>query len=517
MRRHWWHNVRVDREWVRANGFEWLLVSDGTLRPRRPWRLPLSRRHVVGDRRGDQGQCRRRLPHRAGPARGADSDVSVPDQPQDPGADRPGIGRPARARGARQRPARPDHNPYVMAHLPPGPAHRRAEQRLLVVQHPPLAGDGTPFYDSRRIGRMPTTRSGARCCGRRSALRCAPSSIASRTPKLVRGTGTTWSTRRSGERAQRPLDRPVIGRHSRPDRRKWPDTARRRSRPIRTIRASPSRCWAAAPFLFDLLGGYPRNWMVWRFDAFPPERFLSKIDFFVYYHSSQWVEAFGCTIAEAMASGAVAILPPHFEALFGDGALCRAARGRRAGARSPCRPRGLRRQSERGRGAGRGALQPGGPSAPDRDLIGPPAPEARAGASVPRAASAPAVLFIASNGVGIGHLTRLLAIARRCPPSLQPVFATMSQASGSCARRATWPSTCPITACSAATSSAGTSICAQELDELIAFYDPPVVVFDGNVPYQGLIDAIARQSGGVVRSGVGAACGSRSRPGGDRA
>ena len=84
----------------------------------------------------------------------------------------------------------------------------------------------------------------------------------------------------------------MIGRHSRPDRRKWPDTREE------TLAAYPSdprfavKVLGAAAFLFDLLGGYPRNWMVWRFGTFPPELFLSKIDFFVYYHSNQWVEAF---------------------------------------------------------------------------------------------------------------------------------------------------------------------------------------------------------------------------------
>src|SRR5690606_14474156 len=38
------------------------------------------------------------------------------------------------------------------------------------------------------------------------------------------------------------------------------------------------------------------------------------------------------------------------------------------------------------------------------------------------------VLFVSSNGVGVGHLTRLLAIARRMPAGIAPVFATMSQA-----------------------------------------------------------------------------------------
>ena len=45
------------------------------------------------------------------------------------------------------------------------------------------------------------------------------------------------------------------------------------------------------------------------------------MDFFVYFHHSQWVEAFGRSIVEAMASGAVAILPRQFETLFGEGAI----------------------------------------------------------------------------------------------------------------------------------------------------------------------------------------------------
>jgi hypothetical protein len=52
----------------------------------------------------------------------------------------------------------------------------------------------------------------------------------------------------------------------------------------------------------------------------------------------------------------------------------------------------------------------------------------------------------------------------------------------------------------------------QELDELISFYDPAVVVFDCNCPYQGLIDAIGHNPSvwflwcrrGMWRRGVGA-------------
>jgi UDP:flavonoid glycosyltransferase YjiC (YdhE family) len=38
------------------------------------------------------------------------------------------------------------------------------------------------------------------------------------------------------------------------------------------------------------------------------------------------------------------------------------------------------------------------------------------------------VLFVSSNGTGMGHLTRLMAMARRHGPGVRPVFASMSQA-----------------------------------------------------------------------------------------
>ena len=51
-----------------------------------------------------------------------------------------------------------------------------------------------------------------------------------------------------------------------------------------------------------------------------PRKFLEGIDYFVYFHHSQRVEAFGRTIIEAMAAGCVAILPHHFREVFGEGA-----------------------------------------------------------------------------------------------------------------------------------------------------------------------------------------------------
>src|SRR6478609_7939914 len=38
------------------------------------------------------------------------------------------------------------------------------------------------------------------------------------------------------------------------------------------------------------------------------------------------------------------------------------------------------------------------------------------------------ILFVTSNGTGLGHLTRSMAIARRLDPEIEPLFFTLSEA-----------------------------------------------------------------------------------------
>ena len=58
------------------------------------------------------------------------------------------------------------------------------------------------------------------------------------------------------------------------------------------------------------MGGVPDHRDVLPFDAMSPRDFLAELDFFVYYHHPNLVEAFGRTILEAIASGLPAVLPP---------------------------------------------------------------------------------------------------------------------------------------------------------------------------------------------------------------
>ena len=124
-----------------------------------------------------------------------------------------------------------------------------------------------------------------------------------------------WAVERMG-----PLgDRPVIGRHGRPTPMKWPED------PEDFLAAYPIDGRAGVRVLggIDGLEGFlgdrvPESWEVYGFGGLEPGEFLRGVDFFVYFHHRDLVEAFGRTILEALASGCVVVLPPHFESLFGD-------------------------------------------------------------------------------------------------------------------------------------------------------------------------------------------------------
>ena len=236
------------------------------------------------------------------------------------------------------------------------------------------------------------------------------------------------------------------------------------------------------------MGGYPRNWEVLPFNAMAPERFLGTVDFFVFFHHSRWVEAFGRTVIEAMAAGAVPILPAPFQPLFGDGAIYAEPREVRELVRwLHADQQAFVRQSRRGSALVEQRFGPAAHVERLRGLIGRPRRSVR-GTGMPRRKRR--ILFVTSNGVGIGHLTRMLAVARRCPPPLQPVFLTLSQAISIVREHGFLVEYLPYHGLLGCDVQHWNQCLREEVSELIGFYDPAVLVFDGNVPYQGLVDAL---------------------------
>src|SRR5699024_9632456 len=60
----------------------------------------------------------------------------------------------------------------------------------------------------------------------------------------------------------------------------------------------------------------PTAWIVYKKDELPVPDFLYSLDYFVFYQHPQAIEAFGRAILEALASGTVVILPPHFRSVL---------------------------------------------------------------------------------------------------------------------------------------------------------------------------------------------------------
>jgi hypothetical protein len=123
-----------------------------------------------------------------------------------------------------------------------------------------------------------------------------------------------------------------------------------------------------------------------------------------------------------------------------------------------------------------------------RALIGPPAPRAaRTGRPARR------ILFFTSNGIGLGHLTRALAIARRLGPGLEPVVITLSQGARLAESMGILTEYLPFRTHLGVATGAWNRALAHELGEMLRFYAPAAFVFDGNMPYQGLLNALAQR------------------------
>lgn len=318
--------------------------------------------------------------------------------------------------------------------------------------------------------------------------------------------------------------RPTIGRHSRPQSAKWPSS---RSDILSAYPDSGSyvvEVLGGAKPAIDILGYQPPNWVVHEFGSVAPEEFLERIDFWVYFHHPLWSEAYGRAIMEALWAGCVVILPRHFEETYGDAAVyCSPSEVVMVVQEFQDGSRDYHRQSEIGQRFARGhsgqihldrikafipASYSNGCYPENYDTALPPMDLAvnnkqqlltrvQDHAGPPRRYrrdQRPRALFITSNGAGMGHLTRLLGLARHASGFLDPVFFSMSKAVEVVGAAGFAYEYVPFNSAMQTKSALWHKYFADRLNAAIRFYRAQIVVFDGTWPYRGLIEAMTDSS-----------------------
>lgn len=305
-------------------------------------------------------------------------------------------------------------------------------------------------------------------------------------------------------------DVPVIGRHGRPAPVKWPRTGEEISQAYPTEGPFRVRLLGGGELAAERLGFVPETWDILPFGSLDPKDFLRTIDFFVYFHDPDWVEAFGRTILEAMASGVPVIVPDNFRALFQDAALYGTPDEVQGIVQSLYQDWERYRQvatrarefvdqrfgyhSHTARLADLGVKVPtvgqaassGHPEGQRRAAL-----RERLATSPNTARPSTQVMMLSSNGAGLGHVTRLMSVARRLPSDVKTVMATQSYAIPVVQSAGYLAEYIPSKAHLKIEAKRWNSFLYDRLCHLVETYKPAVVAVDGTVPYSGLLNTMA--------------------------
>ena len=100
------------------------------------------------------------------------------------------------------------------------------------------------------------------------------------------------------------------------------------------------------------------------------------------------------------------------------------------------------------------------------------------------------VALVTSNGAGMGHLTRLLGIARKISPSVEVRFISLSQAVPVVETQGFSYEYIASRGDMGCTPSEWNRYAAERFSHAFADFDPDVIVFDGTWPYAGFMKAL---------------------------
>lgn len=390
-------------------------------------------------------------------------------------------------------------DPILFTHVPKRVLQLEARIRLVLVREGPINHLGEQLYDWSKISRHATEV----LCG---TVSFAPLNQAIRrqlsdldpNPRLTEEDWQDvldphpWRQKREGYCGSKP----VIGRHGPATADHWPDDKGTLLKAYPDDSQLKVRILGSSVILKEIIRPFPRNWDVLTQESMGTAEFLASLDFFIHTHHPSRIDPVDRSILEAMASGVVTILPPSYEPIFGNAAAYASLDEIQAIVKQFYSDRtAYIQQSRLGAQAIAERFSPTQCVDRLRTLIGSPENEgltkqtARPTSAKPKRGKR-RVLFITINGVGMGHLTRMLAIARRCSDTIEPVFLTMSQALKVVREQGFLAEFVPSRKYLNCDVARWNGFLCDEVNELISFYDPAAVLFDGNVPYQGVIDAI---------------------------
>lgn len=116
--------------------------------------------------------------------------------------------------------------------------------------------------------------------------------------------------------------KPVLGRHSRDAALKWPNKLATYKDVYVSNTAYDVKIMGGVDSIPDEARKILRKGSkIYEFNEMPVNEFLSGLDFWCYFHSSELTESFGMAAVEAMQQGLVVILPEYMRANFGEAAL----------------------------------------------------------------------------------------------------------------------------------------------------------------------------------------------------
>lgn len=282
----------------------------------------------------------------------------------------------------------------------------------------------------------------------------------------------------------------VIGRHTRPEPDKWP---------------SPDvavKCYPPSPdYSFRMLGisrnylsefdPLPWNWQVLPFSNQPVSGFLRGLDVYSYFHSDAGIESFGYTVLEALATGLPCVLPHYLAETFpGVCFHCEPEEAPGIYDRLRASPTEMEEASRRARAFARERhglerFAEKFAAVADTSAKAPTVPVAATGTQ-----RRPVVLAVTSNGVGLGHLSRQLAIADAMGTSVNTVFFSLSEAIEIARSMGYLAEFRPFHRRLELDFETWNAYFLGEFFEALQLYEPSLVLFDGNVPYAGFLGAL---------------------------